>query len=144
MKVALEYTSYWLLLPALLAPSKPLSPFVAATALVSAWSWHSPSLDRLDIDRFFARALFLLLLATCRDWYFVAGTLATYALSRLAMRTRQSELRQTLAHLLFRYVGFWWVHRALVGSPSCKVFSALSGAYWASVALLIEVENHLL
>ena len=42
MRVLLEYTSYWLLLPALVAPSKPMSPIVAATAIVSAWTWYNP------------------------------------------------------------------------------------------------------
>lgn len=95
----------------------------------------------LALDRFFSRALFIFLLATCRNWYFVAETIATYGLSRMMMSSQQSSVNKTLAHLLFRYVGFWWVHTALVGTPSRKLFSALSGAYWASVGLLISVES---
>jgi hypothetical protein len=142
MKVVLEYTSYWLFLPALLAPSKLLSLFVIATAIVSAWSWHNPTSQRVEIDRLFARVLFILLLSTYRKWYFVAGTVATYLFSIIAMNTQQSSICQTLFHLLFRYVGFWWVYMALIGAPSSRMFLTLSGTYWLSSVILLELSKN--
>ena len=59
MRVLLEYTSYWLLLPALVAPSKPMSPIVAATAIVSAWTWYNPSPNTGSWSFLFPRSFYI-------------------------------------------------------------------------------------
>ena len=147
----LGVTSVWLLLPVTIAFQNDWSDYkwfqcalllwTCMTCIVSTCTYPllgsaSGSSIRM-LDRAFARMHFVaLLMFFALDLgprpfsmhyvlTFPIAVVCCYALSRMCSNTRQSSA----AHLMFRFIGYWWTYLALM---SCNVHA---GSVWSTSSL---------
>lgn len=145
----LGITSAWLLVPVVEAALRGDSPSAlgAWTAVAAAVSLACyPALGTrlgpraLRADKACARLLFAAL--SCRTFATSAAATApraapvVVALCYVASaRQKRGTRRALVAHLLFRYLGYWWVSAELFGPPPRAKVLWHSALYWAHAGL---------
>lgn len=149
-------TSLWLLEPALVALSGPLGDdkrvapaaraavAMATVSFAHGW-WGGRLLHMVDLAA--ARSFFVMLMALFprHRW---AGALVALAYAVMRHTTRRVLARmpsigyhpelQCRCHLLFRYLGYWWVRLCFNDAPRLRQWLCLSGLQWASAFSLLD------
>lgn len=144
----LGVTSAWLLVPVAeaaagrgAAGTAALATWTAVTCAVSLACYPllgtAAGADALAADKACARVLYAALALRARRGGCAGGFAAPVALAYAASRRAPPGTRAALvAHLVFRYLGYWWVVCALRGRrPPPAEVARRSAAYWAHAAL---------
>ena len=114
-KYILGVTSIWLLVPffynILYSNDIYIKFLIIITTLISTIFWGYCSYNSLfhNLDRIFARILFILLTLFSYNNYYIlpASCLIFYYLSNYFSKKNKKNY-SLICHLIFRYIGFWW------------------------------------
>lgn len=134
----LSVTSLWLLVPAVTATQRwALVTFVVVVTGVSVAAWARLDVrgDRswVSVDKAFAGTLFAWLVASTRSASWTVSCLSAYACSVACIRHYgHASLEALVAHLVFRYVGFWWTWVAVGQEPTARDGVVLTALYLVS------------
>ena len=136
----LGISSLWLLIPSLGGLYGRRETLLAAATLVTAlvstayWRWGLRGSALHAADLACARCLFGLLLWTTGGAPIAlpAAAATCYVLCEALFNAGDFDMSMWM-HLLFRFLGYWWTHVAVLGPASFRGAFVLSAAYWGHV-----------